>query len=174
MLSSTLECIHGRTMLVIAMLSFLLGAAHNRKLWALNVIITFWIVHTVEWRRHCMPLSILDCTHAQMTQGIECDYRPCAAYMVGWSLECHAIMALEQHTRSYYLRCGMLSSALDSICGRTTSGVAYHHRPWNDNSFAWCHTCMPSSQLDSIHKVGLREMWQTFIILRKHTQGRSM
>ena len=45
----------------------------------------------------------------------------------------HAIIALGRETRSNDVGRGMPSSPLGRTHGRTTSGVAFHHRPWMEN-----------------------------------------
>ena len=72
------------------------------------------------------------------------------------------------------------------------SGVVCYHRPWiaytieihrvwhaiialvmNTRSDDVRHV-MPSSQLFNIHTTKLRQAWQAFVALRKHTQSRTM
>ena len=50
----------------------------------------------------------------------------------------HNITALGQHTRLDYVRCGMTSPPLYSTHGRTTSGVACHHRLWAAHTIERC------------------------------------
>ena len=81
----------------------------------------------------------------------------------------HDITALGQHTQSDYIRCGMTSPPLYSTHGRTTSGVACHHRLWAAQTIERCRAGhatiahgrqtqlndvrrdMPSPPLDSTH-----------------------
>ena len=53
----------------------------------------------------------------------------------------HAITSFGQHTWSDYVGRGMTSLLLDSTHGRTTSGVACHHRIWKahtvERRWAW-------------------------------------
>ena len=63
----------------------------------------------------------------------------------------HDITALGQHTRSDYVRRGMTSLPLYSTHGRTTSGVACHHRLW------------------TAHTVKRRRAWHSIIAFGQHT-----
>ena len=51
-------------------------------------------------------------------------------HTVGRRRAWHNITALEKHTRLDYVRRGMTSPPLYSTHGRTSSGVACHHRLW--------------------------------------------
>ena len=64
----------------------------------------------------------------------------------------HHITALGQHTVSN-VGCGMSSPPLDSTHGRTTSGVACHHRPW------------------TAHTVGRRPAWYDIKALGLHARS---
>ena len=46
------------------------------------------------------------------------------------TLGVHAIIALRQYTESDDIGCGMLSWPLDRTYDQMTSGVTFHHRPW--------------------------------------------
>ena len=50
----------------------------------------------------------------------------------------HDITAFGQHTRSDDIGRGMRSSPLGNTDGRTTLGVACHHRPWTTNTVKRC------------------------------------
>ena len=65
----------------------------------------------------------------------------------------HVIIALRQYTRPDDIGRGMLSSPLDRTYDRTTSGVAFNHRPW------------------AAHTVGWRRAWHAIIALGKQTQS---
>ena len=65
----------------------------------------------------------------------------------------HDITALAQHTRSNDDGRGTTSPPLDSTHGRTTSGMARHHRPW------------------AAHTIERRRAWHAIIAIRKHTRS---
>ena len=65
----------------------------------------------------------------------------------------HDITALGQHTRSDYVRRGMTSPPLYRTHGRTTSGVAFHHRLWTP------------------HTVKQRRAWHSIIAFGQHTRS---
>ncbi len=109
----------------------------------------------------------LGSTHGRTTSGVACHHRLWAAHTVERRRAWHAIIAFGQHTRSNDVGRGMPSSPLGSTHGRTTSGVACHHRLWAhtvERRLAWHaifaflqHTRsndvgrgMPSSPFDSI------------------------
>ena len=77
-----------------------------------------------------MPSQPLRSKHCRMTSGMACHHRLWVVETVerrrGW----HDITTLGQHTRSDDVGLGMPSSPLVSTNGRTTSGVACHHRLW--------------------------------------------
>ena len=134
-----------------------------------------------------MPSSPLGSTNGRTTSGVACHHRLWAAHeveplrawhdiiaigladTVGRRRAWHAIVALGRQTWSNVVRRGMPSLPLGSTCGRTTSGVACHHRLWPAHTVkrrrAWHaitafgkHTgsndvrrCMPSSPLSSTH-----------------------
>ena len=68
----------------------------------------------------------------------------------------HDITAFGQHTWSDYVGCGITSLLLYSTHGRTTSGVACHHRLW------------------AAHMVGLRRAWHDIIALGQHTRSKDV
>ena len=65
----------------------------------------------------------------------------------------HAITAHRQHTRSEDVGRGMTSSPLQSTHGRTTLGMACHHRLW------------------AAHTVERRRMWHYIISLGRQTRS---
>ena len=89
-----------------------------------------------------------DSTHGQTMSGVACHHRlwTSSHSRTAWGVafhhhpltenafeRCwawHAIIALGQHKRSNDVSCGMPSSPLGCTHGRTTSGVACHHRLW--------------------------------------------
>ena len=74
-----------------------------------------------------LPLEI---THDRTTSGVARHHRPWAAHTVNLRRAWHEIIAFGQHRQSKDVRCGMLSSPLCSIHGRTTSGVACNYLLW--------------------------------------------
>ena len=75
-----------------------------------------------------MPSSPLGSTNGQTASGLACQHRPWTAGTVRRHRAWHDITALLQHTRSNDVGPGMTSLPLDGMHGRTTLGVAYHHR----------------------------------------------
>ena len=126
-----------------------LWAAHTvERRWVWHAIIAFGLADTAGRRRAWHPIialrrqtrsndvgrgmqsSPLGSTDSQTTSGVACPHRPWAVQTVGWRRASHAIIALGQHTRSNDIGRGMPSSHLGSTHGRTTLGVACHHRLW--------------------------------------------
>ena len=62
--------------------------------------------------------------------GVACHHRLWTAHTVERHRAWHSITAFGHHKRSNDVGRGMLSSPLGSTNGRTTSGVACHHRLW--------------------------------------------
>ncbi|TMW83361.1 hypothetical protein EJD97_001925 [Solanum chilense] len=114
-----------------------------------------------------MPLSPLCSTHIQTMSGVTYHNRPSEAHrttqMVGRHRAWYFIIAIGKNTQLDYICRGMPSWPLESTHGRTTSGVADHHRLWtsyigSDDFGALKHTRLdnvehglPSSLLHSIH-----------------------
>ena len=65
-----------------------------------------------------------------MTSGMACHHRLWAAHTIERRLAAHAIIAHGRQIRSNDVRRDMPSPPFDSIHGRTTSGIACHHRLW--------------------------------------------
>ena len=95
----------------------------------------------------------LDCTHGRMTSDVACNHRLWAAQTIERRRAWHAIIALERQTRSNDVRRDMPSLPLDSTHGRTTSGVACHHRLW------------------AAQKVGRRGVLLAIIAFGQHTRS---
>ena len=84
--------------------------------------------------RRDMSSPPLDSTHDRTTSGVACHHRLWEAHTVEQCQAWHAIIALGQHTRSNNVGRDMPSPPLHSTHGRTTSGVACHHRLWVGDS----------------------------------------
>ena len=130
-----------------------------------------WTAHTVGRRRtwhditslgkHTQSIDVglgmtsppLDCTHDRTMSGVTCHHHLWAAPSVERRLLWHVIIAVGQHTRSNNVGHGMPSSHLGSTNGRTTSGVACHHR------------------LRVAHTVERRWAWHAIIALRRQTRS---
>ena len=91
-----------------------------------------------------------------MTSGKACHHHLWAAQTVRRRQAWHNITALGQHTRLDYVRRGMKSPPLNSTHGRTTSGMAFHHRLW------------------AAHTVGRRQAWHAITALVKHTRSNNV
>ena len=72
----------------------------------------------------------LDSTHGRTTLGVACNHHLWAAHTVEQRGAWHAINALGLHAQTDDIARGMTSPPLDGKQGRTTSGVACHHRLW--------------------------------------------
>ena len=92
-----------------------------------------------------------DCTHGRTTSGVTCHHSLWTAHSVERRLVWHVIIAVGQHTRSNDVGRGMISPPLECTHGRTTSGVALHHRPWTAHSVGNVGRGMKSPPLDSTH-----------------------
>ena len=125
-----------------------------------------------------MPSLPFGSTHGPTTSGVACHHCLWAAqtverhpewhaiiafglaHTVEWRRAWHAIIALCRKTRSNDIGRGMSSSPLGRTHGRTTSGVASHHR------------------LKTAHTVERSQAWHVIIVFGKHTQlndvGRGM
>ncbi|TMW81743.1 hypothetical protein EJD97_008050 [Solanum chilense] len=144
MLSSLLDCTHGRTMLGMAMLSSPLGSTHSTTMSARVVgLCRAWhdiiaiVQHTLlDNVRRDVPYSLLDNTHGGTMSGMSCNHQTCIAYTVGRRRAWDAIMTLGKHTQLDYVGCGR-----------------------------------PLSPLDSIHMAGQRWAWHSIIALRQHTRS---
>ena len=79
-----------------------------------------------------MPSSPLGSIHGRTTSGVACHNRLKAAHTVERHRAWHDITTFGQHTRLNDVGRGMPASSLGSTNGRTTSGVACHHRLSND------------------------------------------
>ena len=77
-----------------------------------------------------MPSPPLDSTHGRTTSGVACHRRLKAAHTVERRQAWHAIIAFGLADTVGQRRAWHAIIALNSKHGRTTSGVAYHHRLW--------------------------------------------
>ena len=75
-----------------------------------------------------MTSSPLGSTHSRTTSGVACQHHLWAAHTVERRRAWHACIAFGKYTRSKDVERGMTSPPLDFAHGRTTSGVACHHR----------------------------------------------
>ena len=134
------------------------------------------------------PSSPLGSTQGRTTSGVACHHRLCAAKMVerrptwhaiiavglahtvGRCQAWHAIIALGRKTQSNNVGRGMPSSPLGSTHGRTTSGVACHHRLWAAQTVEQrgeaCHHRPSTTRM-----VGLRRAWHDITAFGQHKQS---
>ena len=119
--------------------------------------------------RRGMPSSPLESTHGRTTSGVACRHHLWAAQTVERRRTWYDMIALGLHARSNNVGRGIISPRLDSTHGRTTSGMACHHRLWAaqtvERRWAWhaiialgrqtrsnnVRRDMPSPPLDSTH-----------------------
>ena len=130
-----------------------LGTTHGRQRRAWHAIIALGRQTRSDDVRHDMPSPPLDSTHGRTMSGVALHHRPWTARMVRRRQAWYDITALGQHTRSNDVGRGLPSLPLGSSHGRTTSGVACHHRPW------------------TTHTVGRRRAWNDIIALGQHTRS---
>ena len=130
-----------------------------------------WAAHTVELRRawnaiiafgkhkrsnhvgRGMQTSRLGSTHGRTTSGVACQHRLWATTTVERRRAWHDINAFGEQTRSNDVRRDMPSPPLDNTQGRTTSGVACHHRLW------------------AAQMVERRRAWHAIITFGQHTRS---
>ena len=106
-------------------------ACHLRH-WKTTMIRLCWVWHAInalgqhtrsEGVKYGMSSSSLDNTHDRTTSGEACRHRPWAAYTVKGRRAWHAVISFGQHTRTDYVKRGMLSSPLDCTYDWTMFGV---------------------------------------------------
>ena len=95
----------------------------------------------------------LDCTHSWMTSGVALHHRLWTTHTVERRRAWHTTIAIRQHTRSNDVGHGKTSPPFDSTHGRTTSGMAWHHRLW------------------AAHTVERRWAWHAIIALGRQTRS---
>ena len=133
----------------------------------------------------------LDSTHGRTSSGMGFHYRLWEAHTVKRHWAWHDITAFGQHTRSNEVGHDMPSPPLHCTHGRTTSGVACHHRPlkthsverrraWHDITVLGLHTWsddvergMTSPPSDSTHG-RQRQAWHNITALGQHTRSTTL
>ena len=117
-------------------------ACHHRPLTE-NTIEQRWAWHAIiSLGQHTRSNDVgrgiastpFDSTHDRTTSVMACHNSPWTANTVEQRRVWHAIIALEQHKWWNDIGHGIPSLPLDSMHGRTTSGVTCHHRPWMGNT----------------------------------------
>ena len=130
-----------------------LDSTHGRQRRAWHDITTFG-QHTRSDYVGCGITSPpLDSTHGRTTSGMAFHHRLWAAHTVKQRWAWHDITDFRQHSRLNEVRHDMPSPPLHCRHGRTTSGVACHHRPWKG------------------HTLGQRRAWHAITSLGQHTQS---
>ena len=133
MTSPPLDSTHGQTTF---------GVTYHHRLWtahtveqrrAWHAIITFGQHTRSNYVGRGMPSSPLSSTNGRTTSGVACHHLLLAAHTIERRRAWHAIIAHGRQTRSNDIRHDMTSPPLDSTHGRTTLGMAFHHRPWTGN-----------------------------------------
>ena len=115
----------------------------------------------------------MDNTHGRTTSSMACHHRLWTAKTVERRRAWHDITALGLHARSDDVWRGMTSSPFDSIEGRTTSGVTWHHRPWTAHTVEQHRRDMPSPPL-AVYTVKRRRVWHAKIAFGKHTRSNNV
>ena len=115
------------------------GVTCHHRLWKAHMfkqrrawieVTAFGLHARLDYVGRGMTSPPLDSTHTRTTSAMACHHRLWAAHTVEQRRAWHAIIALGRQTRSNNVRRDMPSPPLDSTHGRTTSGVACHHRFW--------------------------------------------
>ena len=136
-------------------------------------------------------INVLGRTHDRTTSGVTLHHRPWTTHPVGRRQAWHDIIAFGQHTWSDDVGRVMPLSPLGSTHGRTTSGVACHHRLWAAHTVERRWRGMLSSPLGSTdgrttsgvachhipwttHMVGRRRAWHAIIAFGQHTRSNNV
>ena len=98
---------------------------------------------------------------------MECHYCLWAEQTVEQCQAWHAIIALGRQTRSNDVRRDMPSPPLDSTHGRTTSGVACHHRLWAAQTIEQRWVWLAIIAFGLADTVGRCQAWHAIITLRR-------
>ena len=118
-----------------------------------------------------MPSSPLGSTEGRTASGVACHHRLWPAHTVKRRRVWYAIIALGKHTGSNDVRRCMPSSPLSSTHGRTTWGVARHHRLWKTHTVGNVKCgMMTSPPLDRTQDRQYR-VWHDITALGQHTTG---
>ena len=154
MLSSPLDSTHGRMTSGMAChhSPLMANTVERRRAW--HAIISFGQHTRSNDVGRGMPSSPLDSTHGRTTSGVAFHHGPLTTHTVKRRRAWHAIIALGRQTRSNNVRRDMPSLPLGSTEGRTTSGVACHHRP--------------------AHTVERRRAWHAIIAFGQHTRSNNV
>ena len=165
--SPPLSSSHGRTTSGVACYHGLWTAhtVEQRRAWAYtverrrawNAIIAFGLADTVGRRWAWKAIIALGWQTRSNDIGVACHHRIWTTHTVSRRRAWHAIIAFGQHTRLDGIGRGMPSPPLDSTHGRTTSGVACHHRLWEAQAVerrrAW-HAIIAFEQHKRFNDVG--------------------
>ena len=153
------------------MTSPLMDSTHSRTASSVARHHRLWTAHMSNDVGLAMPSLPLDSTHSRTTSSVACHHRLWGAQMLerrpAWHAiitfglahivrqrrAWHVIIALRQKMRSNDVGRSMPSSSLSSTHGRTTSGVASHHR--------LCTTLT----------IERRPAWHAIIAFEKHTRS---
>ena len=171
MLSPPLDNTHGRTTSGVACHHHLSAVQTVERHRAWHAIIALRLQTRSNDVRRGMPSSLLGSIEGRTASGISCHYRLWPAHTVERRRAWHAIIAFGQHTRSNDVRRGMPSSPLGSTNGRTTSGMACHHRRWTRShsqtvSGVACHLRLSAAQM-----VEQRSAWHHITAFGQHTRS---
>ena len=138
--------------------------------------------------RRGMPTWTLGSINGRTMSSVTCHHPPCAAHTIRFFRAWHARMVLGQHTQPDDIDRCMPSSPLGSTLCLMTSGVAFHHRPWEAHTVGRRRQGMPSLLLESIHgwitsgvasyyrpctehRILFCWVWRACMALRQHTQS---
>ena len=146
-----------------------------------------WAAHTIERRRawhaiialmqytrsnnvgNDMPSPSLESTHGGTTSGVACHHRLWAAQTVERRWAWLAIIAFGLADTVGRRQAWHAIITLDGKHGRTTSGVACHHRPWKTHTVGNVGRGMTSPHLDSSYTQQRRAWHADIIALEQHT-----
>ena len=138
------------------------GVACHHLLWAAQTVGRLRVWHSIiALGQHKLSAVIghgitsppLDSTYGRTTSSVACHYRPWKANTIERHHAWHHITALGQLTWSKKVGHDMPSPPLDNTHGRTTSGVACHHRLWA------AHTVEQRRAFHAIIAFGQHKRW---------------
>ena len=136
--SSPLGSTHARTTSGLACHHCLWTSRHSRTASGVACHHRPWMANTVERRRAWQAIITIGQNIWSDGDGRGMPSWRWTAHTVKRRQEWHAIIAFGKHTWSNIVGRGMPSKPLGSTHGRTTSGVACHHRPLTANTVERC------------------------------------
>ena len=156
MTSPTLDCMHGRTKLGVALHHLPLTAHTVERCRALHYITIIGLRARADDVGRGMISPPLDSTHGRQRRAWHDITALGLADSVGRHQAWYIIIALGRQKRSNDVGRGMSSPLLDSTQGRTTSGMKCHHH------------------LRSAHSVKRHRVWHAIIAFGQHKRSNNV